>query len=329
MNFDLESLTEGVLSGRRGAVARALTLVESQRAEHRELAQRLLASLPITKATQRIGITGPPGSGKSSLIESLGLIYVQQGFRVGVLAIDPSSQITGGSILGDKTRMEELSQSEMAFIRPSPAGNQLGGVARRTRESIEVLEAAGYQRILVETVGVGQSETSVAHLVDCVLMLALPAGGDEIQGIKRGLMEIADVVFVNKSEEPLSALARQTANFVSSALRLFGSTQQSQHSWTPKVLLGSALTGLGLSELVAQMQACCDLRQHTQHRADQSTRWFREDLEQQVIQRYFSQTGLADSLEAKIKQIRQGTASPHDAVAKFLEQWPVVKRTSD
>jgi LAO/AO transport system kinase len=325
LNYDPESLVDGVLSGRRASLARALTLVESQRSEHRLLAQQLLAGLPASKGTQRIGITGPPGSGKSSLIESLGLMYVQQGFKVGVLAIDPSSQITGGSILGDKTRMEELSQSEMAFIRPSPAGDHLGGVARRTRESIQVLEAAGYQRVLVETVGVGQSETSVAHLVDCVLMLALPAGGDEIQGIKRGLMEIADVVFVNKAEEPLAAVARQTANFVSSALRLFSSAQVSatHQQWNPKVLLGSALTGLGLAALLEQIQSCCELRQETQHRAQQSRSWFREELEQQVLASYFGQPGISFFLDSVVDQISSGLVSPNAAVSGFLAQWPV------
>lgn len=226
-----------VMRGDRGALARALTLVESARPDHRARARELLRQLPL-KTTQRVGLTGPPGAGKSTLIESLGLLAIENGHQVGVLAIDPSSQRTGGSILGDKTRMEELSRHPKAFVRPTPTSGALGGVGRRTREAILLLEAAGYDLILVETVGVGQSEVAVSHLVDTVVLVALPGAGDELQGMKRGLMETADVVWVNKAEEERLPQARLSANQISLALRLLGSRTP---DWQVPVLLGSAL----------------------------------------------------------------------------------------
>jgi LAO/AO transport system kinase len=247
----LADLLQGVVANQRSAIGRAITLVESRLPAHRLQARELLRQLPPGSA-HRIGITGPPGAGKSSLIESLGLLAIERGHRVAVLAIDPSSTQSGGSILGDKTRMEQLSINDQAFVRPSPTSGTLGGVARRTRECVAVLEAAGYTLVLVETVGVGQSETAVAELVDTVLLVALPGSGDELQGIKRGLMESADLVFVNKADGDGLRAARLAAGQISHSLRLLPPRQP---GWTPPVELGSALSGAGLSELWDRLQS--------------------------------------------------------------------------
>ncbi|ABK42913.1 methylmalonyl-CoA mutase metallochaperone MeaB [Magnetococcus marinus MC-1] len=237
----------GVLAGNRRMVAKAITLVESSRAEDRLLAREVLAGLmPHTGGALRVGISGPPGAGKSTFIEVFGLYLIEQGLRVGVLAVDPSSRRSGGSILGDKTRMARLTGSRQAFIRPSPAGESLGGVARCTRESQLILEAAGYEIILIETVGVGQSETLVAGMVDLFVLMALPNAGDELQGMKRGIMELADLVLVNKSDGAFVDAAQRTAGGIESALRLLhgGSV-----GWDPEVMTISAAEGRGLAEV--------------------------------------------------------------------------------
>lgn len=297
------------------AVARALTLVESRLPQHQQLAQELLSRLPAVNDSIRIGLTGPPGAGKSTLIESLGLSFVEQGHSVGVLAIDPSSRVTGGSILGDKMRMERLALHPAALIRPSPASDSLGGVARRTREAILVLEAAGFKRIIVETVGVGQSETVVSNLVDVVVVLALPAAGDEIQGLKRGLMEIADIVFVNKAEEPLLALARQTANSVSSAQRLFSS---SLGSWRPRVLLGSALIGQGLEALVSAIADCHGARMSDGHRARQVQGYLVQELQQRVYERFLDSDSHRQQLHEQLQLLAAGQQTVERALAHLL-----------
>lgn len=227
-----------LLQGNRRALAKAITLTESKLDSHRQQAQELLESLlPHTGNSIRIGITGIPGVGKSTFIEAFGLYLIKQGKKVAVLAVDPSSPITGGSILGDKTRMEVLSQQENAFIRPSPSGGTLGGVAQKTRESMLLCEAAGYDVILVETVGVGQSEYEVASMVDFFLVLMLPNAGDELQGIKKGILELADAIVVNKADGAARVMAEQTRQHYSNALGIL------QHStfWQPRVLLCSAL----------------------------------------------------------------------------------------
>lgn len=246
MHITAAALAEAVHAGERRALARAITLIESTRADHRERAAELLERLmPMTGRSIRIGISGVPGVGKSTFIEALGTHVIDRGHRVAVLAVDPSSALSGGSILGDKTRMEELARRSEAFIRPSPAGGILGGVTRRTREAMLACEAAGFDVIIVETVGVGQSETAVAEMTDLFLLLLLPAGGDELQGIKRGIMELADLVLVNKADGDLAGAARRTVADYRHALHML---RPRSRNWTVPVEACSAHTGAGIPE---------------------------------------------------------------------------------
>jgi LAO/AO transport system kinase len=242
------ALVAGVRGGDRRSLARAITLVESTRPDHRDDAVALLdALLPATGGATRVGISGAPGTGKSTFIEALGVYLVDQGMQVAVLAVDPSSARSGGSILGDKTRMEELARRPGAYIRPSPSGGTLGGVARRTREAMLVCEAAGFDVVLVETVGVGQSEVAVAGMVDLFLLLLAPGAGDELQGVKRGIVELADLAVVNKADGALLDTARHTAGDYAHALHLVGSRAA--------VLLASAVEGTGIAEVWAAVSA--------------------------------------------------------------------------
>ena len=244
---DRQSLCEAIRSGDRGALARTITLLESTRSEHLAEGQAILEMLVGHSGDAiRVGVTGPPGVGKSSLIETLGLQLAESELRVAVLAVDPSSPVTGGSILGDKTRMERLARNPDAFIRPSPSGGSLGGVAERTREAMLVCEASGYDVILIETVGIGQSEVTVASMVDFFLVLLLPAGGDELQGIKRGVMELADALVVNKADGDLAAQARHAAAAHRRALQL---TRRKIAEWAPPVQRMSALEGHGVARV--------------------------------------------------------------------------------
>ena len=250
--IDLHSYVQGVLGGSRAYIARAITLVESTRPDHRALAQQLLVELlPHAGNAVRVGITGVPGVGKSTFIEGLGTMLTGQGHRVAVLAVDPSSSRTGGSILGDKTRMEKLAVDPNAFVRPSPTSGTLGGVARATRESMVVMEAAGYDVVLVETVGVGQSETTVAGMVDSFLLLTLARTGDQLQGIKKGVLELADIVAVNKADGAHELDAKAAARELAGALRLL---QAPDAPWTPPVLTCSGLGGAGLDVLWERLQ---------------------------------------------------------------------------
>ncbi len=243
----MNSIDPKLLATDRATLARAITLMESTRDDHQAEAQTLLAAiLPKTGKSLRIGITGVPGVGKSTFIESFGLHAIAQGHKVAVLAVDPSSSKSGGSILGDKTRMAGLAQHDDAFIRPSPTGGSLGGVARRTRESVMLCEAAGYDIIIVETVGVGQSETEVADMVDMFVLLLLPGSGDELQGIKKGIVELADMIVVNKADGDLELQAKRVRTDYSAALKLL---HPSSANWQPKVVTCSALTGKGIPEL--------------------------------------------------------------------------------
>ncbi|AVZ71477.1 methylmalonyl Co-A mutase-associated GTPase MeaB [Streptomyces lunaelactis] len=257
--LDIDSYVKGVREGSRAYIARAITLVESTRADHRALAQQLLTELlPFSGAARRVGISGVPGVGKSTFIDALGTLLTGLGHRVAVLAVDPSSSRTGGSILGDKTRMERLAVDPAAFVRPSPTSGTLGGVAKATRESIIVVEAAGYDVVLVETVGVGQSETAVASMVDSFLLLTLARTGDQLQGIKKGVLELADVITVNKADGPHERDARSAARELAGALRLM---HPADAAWTPPVLSCSAREGTGLDtvwERLEQHQALLD-----------------------------------------------------------------------
>src|SRR3954454_24463100 len=244
----MSELAQHVINGDRRALARAITLAESTRSDHRAEAEALLEQvLPHAGGAVRVGISGAPGAGKSTFIEALGTHLVAHDHRVAVLAVDPSSTRSGGSILGDKTRMEQLTRSPDAFVRPSPTGGTLGGVARRTREAMLLCEAAGFDVVLVETVGVGQSEVAVAGMVDLFLLLLAPAAGDELQGVKRGIVELADLVVVNKADGELAAAATRTAADYGNAVHIV----RPVGTWTPRVLLSSALTGAGIEDVWA------------------------------------------------------------------------------
>jgi LAO/AO transport system kinase len=241
----LETLAQRVRNGDRRALARAITLIESKRPDHQEQAEQLLERLlPATGDAVRLGISGTPGAGKSTLIEALGAHLIEHGHKVAVLAVDPSSRRSGGSILGDKTRMQRLAQAPQAFIRPSPAGATLGGVTRRTREAALACEAAGFDVIVIETVGVGQSETAVADMVDGFVLLLAPGGGDELQGIKRGIIELADLVVITKADGELRAAAMRARADYRAALQLL---RPASAGWTPEVLTCSALEGEGVA----------------------------------------------------------------------------------
>ena len=264
---DMSELARQLVDGDRRALARAITLVESTRADHRDEAEALLSEvLPHTGNAIRIGISGAPGAGKSTFIEALGLHVVAEGHRVAVLAVDPSSTRSGGSILGDKTRMEQLTRSPDAFVRPSPTRGTLGGVARRTREALLLCEAAGFDTVLVETVGVGQSEVAVAAMVDMFLVLVAPAGGDELQGLKRGIMELADLVVVNKADGDLAAAAAATASDYASALHLL---RPRTAEWFARVVTCSALDGSGVREVWAAVE---EFRSRVRRRAAAAAR---------------------------------------------------------
>lgn len=278
-------LADRLVSGDRAALARAITLVESTRADHQDTARALLTQvMDRTGNAWRVGLTGVPGVGKSTLIEALGGHLTAQGRKVAVLAVDPSSQRTKGSILGDKTRMGALSVDRNAFIRPSPSAGSLGGVAKKTRESMLLCEAAGYDVVIVETVGVGQSETVVADMVDVFVALMLPGAGDELQGIKKGLLELAEILFVNKADGENETRARRAARDLEAALHLFAPV--SPH-WNPAVLKGSALTGDGIEGLwetiTAHRKALDTAGALAAKRADQQVRWLWSMVEERVL----------------------------------------------
>ncbi|MBU2358735.1 MAG: methylmalonyl Co-A mutase-associated GTPase MeaB, partial [Alphaproteobacteria bacterium] len=286
MRFDIPQLTQGIRAGDRRALSRAITLIESARDDHRDLALHLLDALGQDRQALRIGLSGTPGVGKSTFIESFGLMLTGQGMRVAVLAVDPSSARSGGSILGDKTRMDHLARDPRAFIRPSPSQTQLGGVARRTRDAVRLCEAAGFDVVLIETVGVGQSETMVAQMADLFVLLLAPAGGDELQGVKRGIMEMADLVLVNKADGDLKAQAMRTCADYAGALRLLRKRAQDRDGF-PLAMTVSALDGAGLAQAWDRMQELAAWRRDTgvlaATRADQARHWFREDLRTEML----------------------------------------------
>lgn len=309
-----------ILAGDRLTLSRAITLVESRRADDQALARQVLAQvLPATGRAIRVGITGVPGVGKSTFIEAFGNHLIDLGHRLAVLAIDPSSQRSGGSLLGDKTRMETLSMNPAAYIRPSPAGDSLGGVAHRTRETMLLCEAAGFDVILIETVGVGQSETVVHGLVDFFLLLMLAGAGDELQGMKRGIMELADALAITKADGDNTGAANRARVEYQNALHLFPPTET---GWLPPVLTCSAQTGAGIGPIwtmLREHQAQMTAGGHWQaRRQTQQLLWFRSLLRQQLDARFFGQPGIQARLSELETQLKAGTLLPGAAVDALL-----------
>jgi LAO/AO transport system kinase len=311
---------DAIRAGDRRALARAITLVESGRAADRSRAEDLLATLlPQTGGALRIGISGAPGVGKSSLIEAFGLFLVAAGHRVAVLAIDPSSPVSGGSILGDKTRMAELARMPAAFIRPSPASGTLGGVARRTREAGLLCEAAGFDTVLVETVGVGQSETAVAEMVDLFLLVLPPAGGDELQGIKKGIVELADIVLINKADGDLLPAAQRAAAAYRAALQML---RQADTSWSVPVLLVSALRREGFAALwdeITRFRAALGAQRLAARRARQGIAWMWREVDAGLRAALEADRGTAALMGQLEAAIVAGTLSPVAAARQILE----------
>jgi LAO/AO transport system kinase len=313
-------LADAVRAGDRRALARAITLVESTRADHRADAVELLdAILPATGAATRVGISGAPGAGKSTFIEALGMHLVDAGHRLAVLAVDPSSARSGGSILGDKTRMEQLSRRSEAFIRPSPSGVTLGGVARRTREALLVCEASGFDVVLVETVGVGQSEVAVAGMVDLFVLLLGPGAGDELQGVKRGIVELADLIVVNKADGELLDLARHTAADYAHALHLVRSTDDGSvdRVRTCSALLGEGIDELwdAIGELVAAARTSGEL---DQRRADQARAWMWSEVTDTLLDELRHDGAVRARIDELEDDVSCGRMSPAAAAREVL-----------
>ena len=319
----LQGLLNGSAPVQRRAMAKAITLLESTRADHRLLADELLNGLlPHTGRSFRLGISGVPGVGKSTFIEVLGLYLIGQGHRVAVLAVDPSSTVSGGSILGDKTRMEHLSVHPQAYIRPSPSSGTLGGVAEKTREAMLVCEAAGYDVVIVETVGVGQSETAVANMTDMFSLLQLPNAGDDLQAIKKGVMEIADLVVINKADIDPNAATRAEAQ-ITSALRLLGlHGHQGDQTWAPRVVQISALLGQGVDAFWAAVTEFKTLQtansQLTLRREKQALAWMWERIEAGLRQSFRTQPRVQALLPQLSQQVRQGQVAPSTAARQLL-----------
>ncbi len=326
-NF-VQAITQSVGSQQRRAIAKAITLLESTRADHRARADELLtALLPHTGNSFRLGISGVPGVGKSTFIEALGLYLIDQGHRVAVLTIDPSSSISGGSILGDKTRMEKLSVHEQAFIRPSPSSGTLGGVAEKTREAILVCEAAGYDIVIVETVGVGQSETAVASMTDMFVLMQLPNAGDDLQAIKKGVMELADLVVINKADIDAAAATRAQAQ-ITSSLRLLGQHGNPEHAhhdekiWHPQVVQLSALAGTGLDTFWAAVTQFKALRaangQLAERRRQQALAWMWERIDAGLKQAFDQHPQVRHLLPELTREVAAGRLAASTAARNML-----------
>jgi len=317
------ALAASLLGGDRRALARGITLVESTRPQDREEAEALLAELlPQTGRATRVGISGSPGAGKSTFIEAFGKYLTGRKHRVAVLAVDPSSQRSGGSILGDKTRMETLARDPQAFIRPSPAGTTLGGVARRTREALLLVEAAGFDIVLVETVGVGQSETAVAGMVDLFVLLVSPGGGDDLQGIKRGVMELADLVLVTKADGDLAAAAGRAASDYQAALHLMRPKYSGLY---PRVLQVSAIKGDGVAEAweaMAEFHRSLAEGGHLKGlRADQARRWFWSEVEAVLSEEIAADPRTAAAAAGLETSVVAGLALPHAAARALIRRF--------
>jgi LAO/AO transport system kinase len=323
-DFVPQEIARRIEQGNRRALARAITLVESSHPTHRAQAAELLEALGSDRQAIRIGMSGTPGVGKSTFIESFGLQLVESGLRVAVLAVDPSSARSGGSILGDKTRMDHLSRHPSAFIRPSPSQTHLGGVARRTREATALCEAAGFDVVLIETVGVGQSETMVGEMADLFVLLLAPAGGDELQGVKRGIMEMADLILINKADGDLKAAASRTCADYAGALRLMRKRAQDPEGF-PKALMVSAIESNGLSQSWIEMQSLVDWRKQNgvwqSTRADQNAFWFNAELRHALLTRLENDPEAVAASAAMQKAIRAGQVAPSVAAERVVRSF--------
>ena len=318
----LDDFLEGISKGDRIVLGQAITLIESTRQDHQELARQLVeACLPNSGQSFRIGITGTPGVGKSTFIETMGQQVLQEGKKLAILAIDPSSHRTRGSILGDKTRMEVLSAHEDVFIRPSPAGTSLGGVARKTRETILLCEAAGYDTIFIETVGVGQSEIAVHSMVDFFLLLLLPGAGDELQGIKRGIVEMADLIAVNKADGDRVQLAKKARQAYRNALHLF---PPGTKGWTPKAMTCSALENIGIAEIWKEItlyhQTTLENHFFTKNRRQQAAYWYDESIDLLLRQHFFQNPKVKAHWENLRQQVIDGKLSSFGAAQRLLDK---------
>jgi len=313
-------LVSGIRNGDQSLLARAITLVESTQEEHQQRAYEIIElCLSNIGKTIRVGITGVPGVGKSTFIEALGTMLTGMGKKVAVLTVDPSSSISKGSILGDKTRMQELVKDPNAFIRPSPSGESLGGVARKTRESIILCEAAGYDVILVETVGVGQSETAVHSMVDFFLLLKISGAGDELQGIKRGIMEMADAIVINKAEGDNLTRAQRARSEFERALHLY---PPKDNNWTPKVVTCSSIEKTGISEIWKMIEAYEMLTKESDFfvskRQEQNKYWFFQTVEDLLKQQFYQHATIKKELNPLIKNVEENTISPFRAAERLL-----------
>ena len=316
-----EEMMDGILSGNRMILSRAITLVESALNEDRVLSEDLLNELlPKTGHSLRIGITGVPGVGKSTFIESFGLFLCEQGFKVAVLAIDPSSQRTSGSILGDKTRMEQLSHHPSAYIRPSPTSNSLGGVANKTRETMLLCEAAGFDVILIETVGVGQSETAVKGMVDFFLLLMLAGAGDELQGIKKGIMEMADGIAITKADGDNIKQSKRAKVEYQNALHLF---PPSESGWYPKVLTCSSVDSAGLDDIWQMINEYKEKLSESGYlesmRKQQNIDWMNESIKQTLLHNFFSNSEVKNQLKDLTEKVANGEVTPQSAARKLIQ----------
>ena len=318
--MDLDDLAKRIAAGERRALARGITLVESSREDHRAQAAQVLAAMPKDRQALRIGLSGTPGVGKSTFIESFGMMLTGQGLRVAVLAVDPSSARSGGSILGDKTRMDRLARDPNAFIRPSPSQTHLGGVARRTREAVALCEGAGFDVVLIETVGVGQSETVVAQMSDLFMLLLAPAGGDELQGVKRGIMEMADIILVNKADGDLKPVAMRTRADYAGALRLMRKRPQDPEGF-PKALTVSALEEDGFEDAWTAMLELDGWRRANGFfdgtRSTQARYWFEEDVRKLLLAQ-LDRRDVAHEMKRLGGEVARGKTPPAVAAAQMV-----------
>jgi len=317
----IETIFSGIITGNRVVLGKAITLIESKKQDHRVIAEELMEKiLPLTGKSIRIGITGVPGVGKSTFIENFGEFLTNQGRKLAILSIDPSSSINKGSILGDKTRMENLSRNPNAFIRPSASGQFLGGVAQKTRETILLCEAAGYDTIIVETVGVGQSETTVREMVDCFILLMLSGGGDELQGIKRGIMEMADLVIVNKVDGENVKSGKMAVIEYQRALHLF---PPHEGGWIVPIFSASGLTSQGLETTWKHIEQYFSLTTQNGYfdslRKNQNLAWFQSSVRLFLEQQFYENTGVKSHLEKTIKKIKNGSISVRKAIDNLIK----------